>query len=72
MKYYIFLTKNGDTITPIGEEIETLQVLDWTKGKTKKDAFRTFLKNNAYFKEHDFKDIMAMELKNESVEHFEM
>ena len=65
MRYFIFLTSDGETKTSKGNDIENLQVLDWSAGKNKIDAFNNFIRENDYFFENGFDNVIVMELKND-------
>jgi len=72
MKTFIFITTEGDTKTPKGEEIENLQVLGVTKGSDKNEAFVNFINENNYLIDTDFNEIIAMELVDDKQYYFSL
>ena len=65
MLHFIFLTQEGLTKTPHHVDIENLQVLGIAGGSNGKEAFENLIKENAYLKQTDFKEVIAMELVSE-------
>lgn len=71
MKSYIFLSDEGTTYQPsfINEEhniIENLQVIGFSVGFDKKDAFKRLLLENNYLKTTTFSSIFCIEISNEN------
>jgi hypothetical protein len=66
MKYYIFLSSEGTTITPKNINIENLQVLGFSKGSDKVDAYKQFIVENMHLQKLGFQDLVVMELANET------
>lgn len=66
IKYYIFLTIEGDTFQPksksIDPDIENLQVIGFAKGRNPKEAFQQLLKESSYLIDTSFDEIFSYEL----------
>jgi len=65
MRKFIFLTPEGSTQTPTGDDIENLQVLGIAEGVDEKVAFRKLAKENDFLFNAGYDDILGMELKSE-------
>lgn len=63
MKSYIFVTGEGNTETPSGEEIDNIQVLGFEIGKNEDEAYKNFLEEYKYLLETSFDDVICIELK---------
>lgn len=65
-KKYIFITFEGFTFQPYSEsdmpDIENMQVIGFSEGKDKKEAFKNLLVNHSYLKDTTFHEIIALEL----------
>lgn len=76
MRYFIFLTQEGYTFQPNSEsttpDIENLQVLGTASGTDDQNAFDNLIKENEFLLDTDYKDVMAMELKNEKSYYFSL
>jgi hypothetical protein len=72
MRHFIFLTQEGLTKTPKDVDIENLQVLGSSDGSNEKEAFKNFIKENAYLKHTGFKEVIAMELVSEKQSFFSL
>lgn len=77
MKSYIFLTDEGHTFQPDSEsdmpDVENLQVIGITKGKSQKEAFRNLIKDNEWVRETNFYEVFCYQLDNDferSIRHF--
>jgi hypothetical protein len=68
-KKYIFITFEGFTFQPNSEsdipDIENMQVIGFSEGKDKKEAFKNLLANQQYLKDTTFNEIIALELADE-------
>jgi len=66
MSEYIFLTIEGITFQPnsdcIQNNIENLQVIGFSNGKTSKEAFEKLIFDNPYLIETSFNEIFSLEL----------
>lgn len=65
MRRFVFLTEEGFTQTPSGEDVENLQVLGIADGKDEKDALTNLLKDNKYLFDADYESVVAFELRDE-------
>lgn len=69
MRHFIFLTQEGYTFQPNSEsatpDIENLQVLGTASGTDEQNAFYNFIKENEYLLDTDYKDVIAIELKDD-------
>lgn len=54
-------------MSPKGEDVENLQVLDWRKGEIKELVIDEFKNECSYFNDMGFKNVIVMELKNEEM-----
>ena len=72
MRHFIFLTQEGITKTPSDLDIENLQVLGITQGNSYDDAFNNFLKEHSYLLDYNYKEVIAIELKNENQHYFSL
>lgn len=67
-KKYIFITFEGFTFQPNSEsdvpDIENMQVIGFSEGKDKKEAFKNLLVNQQYLKDTTFNEVIALELVN--------
>lgn len=79
MKNYIFLTSEVDTYQPYSKssepDIENLQVLGISEGRTSKMAFKDLIKNNKHLLETTFDEMFCYELGqdfNDSTDHFSL
>lgn len=77
MKSYIFLTAEGHTFQPDSEsdmpDVENLQIIGITKGKSQKEAFRNLIKDNEWVRETNFCEVFCYQLDNDferSIRHF--
>lgn len=74
MRHFIFLTQEGYTFQPNSKsaipDIENLQVLGTASGLDEWKAFENFKKENEYLLDTDYKNIVAMELKDEKQYYF--
>ena len=68
MSEYIFITTEGITFQPnsncIQGDIENLQVIGFSSGKTSKEAFEKLICDNSYLLETSFNEIFSLELVN--------
>jgi hypothetical protein len=68
-KKYIFITFEGFTFQPNSEsdipDIENMQVIGFSEGKDKKEAFKNLLANQQYLRDTTFNEIIALELADE-------
>ena len=66
MSEYIFLTTEGITFQPgskcIQTDIENLQVIGFSNGKTSKEAFKKMICENPHLLETNFNEIFSLEL----------
>ena len=69
---FIFLTQEGTTTAPNLEDIENLQLLRITNGETSHQTFENLLRENEWIKEADYSEAMALELKAEKPEIFNL
>ncbi|MCW8954193.1 MAG: hypothetical protein OQK48_04555 [Sulfurimonas sp.] len=73
-KKYIFITFEGFTFQPYSEsdvpDIENMQVIGFSEGKDKKEAFKNLLVNQQYLKDTTFNEIIALELADEKKDIF--
>ncbi len=65
MRKFIFITPEGETKTPTGEDIENLQVLGFGEGIDVNDAFNNFMRENYYIRTTNFNEVTGIELLNE-------
>ncbi len=72
MKNFIFVTQEGETRTPTGENIENLQVLGFGKGADVKDALKDFVENNKYLDNTGFSDVIGIELASDEQFYFSL
>ena len=56
MSRYIFYTDEGYTISPRGEEVESLQVLGIEDGDIREEALANLYKNNEWIEQNGFKE----------------
>jgi hypothetical protein len=64
MKEFIFITSEGDTISPTGKSVENMQVLGTANGETKNKAKENLLKENQWITDYGFNldEILGYEL----------
>ncbi len=67
MKKYIFYTSDGFTKNQSNNDVENCQILGWQKGRSEKEAFENFKKENPNL---DLENICCQELANEKVFYF--
>ncbi|OGF28405.1 hypothetical protein A2531_06545 [Candidatus Falkowbacteria bacterium RIFOXYD2_FULL_34_120] len=76
MRHFIFLTQEGYTFQPNSEsaipDIENLQVLGTASGTDEQNAFDNFIKESEYLLDTDYKEVVAMELKDERQYYFKI
>ncbi|MFZ6015161.1 MAG: hypothetical protein ACOYUZ_02275 [Patescibacteria group bacterium] len=72
MPSFIFLTQEGQTLAPNLKDIDNLQVLGIANGQTYREALDNLLRENEWIKESDYEEVMALELKSEKVEIFDL
>jgi hypothetical protein len=65
MRKFIFLTPEGSTQTPTGDDIENLQVLGTAEGVDEEGAFKSLVKENNFLFNAGYEDVLGMELKSE-------
>jgi len=65
MKKFIFLTKEGSTQDPHGEDVENLQVLGYGSGTDIDTAFENFKNENQHLAKLHFVEASAIELVND-------
>jgi len=65
MKKFVFITSEGNTQSPNGEEIENLQVIGFAEGENKIEAMKNLLKENEWIWNSGFNlaDFVGYELK---------
>lgn len=68
MSEFIFLTTEGITFQPnsncVQSDIENLQVIGFSSGKTSKEAFEKLICDNPYLLETSFNEVFSLELVN--------
>ena len=66
LKHYIFITTEGYTFKPKSDlaepEVENCQVLGFSDGINKEEAFKNFLKDYKYVKDLGFNDVICYEI----------
>jgi len=66
MKKYIFLTDEGYTFQPDGEnesvEVENLQVIGFAEGANADEAYENLLRENPSLKDTTFEDVFCYQL----------
>lgn len=67
MKKFIFLTNEGLTQTPKGEDIENMQALGLADGEDEQSASSTLLAENIFLSDAEYKDVLAYELADGKV-----
>lgn len=72
MKYYIFFTHEGFTITPEDHDADNCQILGLGRGHTVEEAFIAFKAENSILVCYGFNDVIAMELVNAKLHFFEL
>jgi hypothetical protein len=73
-KQFIFITFEGITFQPNSEsdtpDIENMQVIGFSNGLNKQDAFNNLLKKSSYLKDTTFSEIIGLELKDNKFDYF--
>lgn len=68
MKHYIFITTEGYTFKPESDftepEVENCQVLGFSDGINKEEAFKNFRKEYGYVKDLGFSEVLCYETPN--------
>ena len=72
MKNFIFISPEGETKTPTGEDIENLQVLGFGRGVDAAEACRAFLRENSFVSETGFEEVICLELSSEEESHLSL
>lgn len=64
MKEFIFITSEGNTISPNGKCVENMQVLGTANGETKNRAIENLLNENQWITDYGFNldEILGYEL----------
>lgn len=72
MKEYIFLTGEGRTLTPENDDIDNLQVVAFGNGESSREAWNNIVLRESFVASFCFKNIIAMELKEDKMEFMEI
>lgn len=64
MKHFIFITTQGFTQTPNGNDIENCQVLGRSRGDSKHEALQSLLDDNSWIESggYDVEEIIGYEI----------
>jgi len=70
MKYYIFITTEGFTFSPVSDnsepDIDNCQVLGFAEGINEEEAYIKFKEENTYVEKLGFKDIICYQLSSKN------
>jgi hypothetical protein len=64
-RMFLFLTPDGVTYSSAEKlypDVDNLQVLGWSEGKSEEDALNNFLGSNTWFLETDFREVICVEI----------